>query len=56
MALAFVNSRMFTTANILGTTSVQQLEANIGSLAINLSTDIIDGIEMIRQQYSNPAP
>jgi aryl-alcohol dehydrogenase-like predicted oxidoreductase len=51
-----VNCRIFTTANIMRATSVQQLKSNIDSLAINLSADIIDGIEMIHQQHPNPAP
>lgn len=56
MALAFINSRAFTTTNILGATSVQQLRDNIRSLEVTLSADVIAAIDAIHQQYSNPAP
>ena len=56
MALAFVNSRAFTIANIIGATNMEQLTANIDSLKITLSADVIAGIDAIHQQYSNPAP
>jgi aryl-alcohol dehydrogenase-like predicted oxidoreductase len=56
MALAFVNSRPFLTANIIGATSLDQLEDNIASLSVTLSQDVLDEIERIHRQYPNPAP
>ena len=56
MALAFVNSRSFVTSNIIGATSMRQLEENIGSIAVELSEDIIKGIESIHTLMPNPAP
>lgn len=56
MALAYVNSRPFLTSNIIGATSLDQLEENIGSADITLSDEVLDGIESIHQQYPNPCP
>lgn len=56
MALAFVNTRPFLTANIIGATSMQQLKENIDSINIKLSDDIVEKIELIHQEYPNPCP
>jgi len=56
MALAFVNSRPFLTSNIIGATNMEQLKANIDSVNLNLSPDIIDGIEAIHVRHPNPSP
>ena len=56
MALAFVNSRPFLISNIIGATTMQQLEANIASIDIELSSELLSDIELIHQTYSNPAP
>ncbi len=56
MALAFVNSRPFVTSTIIGATNMRQLEENIGSIAIELSEDIIKEIESIHNLIPNPAP
>ncbi|TQV86311.1 NADP(H)-dependent aldo-keto reductase [Exilibacterium tricleocarpae] len=56
MALAFVNSRQFTTANIIGATDMEQLRSNIDSINLSLSKDVLDGINAIHRRYSNPAP
>ncbi len=55
MALAFVNSRSFMTSTIIGATSLTQLEENINSIDIVLSDEIINQIENIHKEYSNPA-
>ena len=39
MALAFVNSRSFVTANIIGATTIEQLASNIASVDLVLSQD-----------------
>lgn len=56
MALAFVNSRPFVTANIIGATTMEQLRENIGSIDIELSEEILAEIEEIHQRIPDPAP
>ncbi len=56
MALAFVNSRRFVTANIIGATNLDQLKVNIGSIDIDLAEDILKRIEDIHQQHPYPCP
>ncbi len=56
MALAFVNTRPFVTSNIIGATSMEQLKENIGSIDIELSDEVLDGIEEIHNTIPNPAP
>ena len=56
MALAFVNTRPFVTSNIIGATSMKQLEENIDSINIDLTDDVLKGIEEIHNQIPNPAP
>lgn len=55
LALAFVNARPFVTANIIGATSLEQLKADIDSVNIKLSQEVIDGIEAIHRDQPNPA-
>ncbi len=56
MALAFVTSRHFTTANIIGATSMEQLKSNIASHQLKLSKAVIDGIDAIHKRYTIPCP
>lgn len=56
MALAFVNTRPFLTSNIIGATSIKQLEENIASIDLNLSDEVLEGIEAIHNEIPNPAP
>ena len=56
LALAFVNSRPFVSANIIGATSMAQLKENIASIEINLDDDILQRIEEIHRQYTIPSP
>ncbi len=56
MALAYVNSREFVTSNIIGATTLEQLQTNIDSLSVVLSEEVLTGIEEIQKRYSNPAP
>lgn len=56
MALAFVTSRPFATSNIIGATTLQQLQSNLDSSKLTLSEDVLAAIELIHQQQSNPAP
>jgi len=56
MALAFVTSRPFVTSNIIGATTLDQLQANIASAALQLPASVLAGIEAIHAHHPNPAP
>jgi aryl-alcohol dehydrogenase-like predicted oxidoreductase len=56
LALAFVNSRPFLTSNIIGATTLQQLEENIRSAEVHLSQECLQGIEAIHNCQPNPCP
>ncbi|NBC34327.1 MAG: NADP(H)-dependent aldo-keto reductase [Alphaproteobacteria bacterium] len=56
MALAFVTSRPFVTANIIGATTMEQLRANIASVDTPLSEAVLAGIEAIHGEIPNPCP
>jgi aryl-alcohol dehydrogenase-like predicted oxidoreductase len=56
MALAFVNQRPFVTANIIGATNLEQLEENIKSIDVELSAEVLKGINAIHAEIPNPAP
>ena len=54
MALAFVNSRPFVTANIIGATSMEQLKSNIASIDLHLSDDVLRDIIDVYKDYPIP--
>jgi len=56
MALAFVCSRPFLTSAIIGATTMQQLKANIASMDVTLSDEVMAGIQDIHTHYPNPCP
>ena len=56
MALAFVNTRRFMTANIIGATKIEQLESNIASLDVTLSESVLGAIDDVQRRISNPGP
>lgn len=56
MALAWVTSRPFTTSNIIGATTLEQLESNLASIDLRLSDELIAEIESIHVRQPNPAP
>lgn len=56
LALAFVNSRPFLTSNIIGATTLAQLDENIASHEVRLSDEVLDQIEAIHRIYTYPAP
>ena len=56
MALAYVNSRPFLTSTIIGATNMEQLKANIASEEIRLDDEVLEGIEAIHSEISNPSP
>ena len=56
MALAYVRSRWFVTSTIIGATSLEQLEENLGSLEVNLDKEIVSEIDAVHAKYPNPTP
>lgn len=56
MALAYVNTRPFVTANIIGATTMEQLRENIATIEVELSEEVIAGIELIHTRYPYPSP
>lgn len=56
MALAFVTSRHFVTSNIIGATTMAQLESNIASHGIKLSRDVLTALEAVHKRYTIPCP
>ncbi len=56
MALAFVNTRPFVAANIIGATSMQQLRENIDSINVKLTEEVLEKIEQIHVSHPNPCP
>ncbi len=56
MALAYVTSRPFLTSNIIGATTLAQLQQNIASANLTLPSEVLDAIEKIHQQYTYPCP
>ncbi|MBH1987937.1 MAG: NADP(H)-dependent aldo-keto reductase [Burkholderiales bacterium] len=55
-ALAYVNSRPFVTANVIGATTLAQLRSNLASIELTLPQGVLDGIEAIHRRTPNPAP
>ncbi|MEM6516531.1 MAG: aldo/keto reductase [Bacteroidota bacterium] len=56
MSLAFVTDRPFMTSNIIGATSLEQLEENINSANITLSSEVLKKIDEVHDVIPNPAP
>ncbi|WP_374377273.1 NADP(H)-dependent aldo-keto reductase [Dongia sp.] len=56
MSLAFVNSRPFLTANIIGATNMAQLASNIASIDIKLSPEILNEIDQVNREHTYPCP
>jgi len=56
MAIQFVTTRPFVTSSIIGATSMAQLETDIGSVDVELSEVVLNGIEEIHRTYTNPCP
>lgn len=56
MALAFVNRQPFVTSSIIGATTMEQLRANIATIDLRLSDEVVSAIEEVHQEIPNPAP
>ncbi len=56
VALAFVNKQPFLTSNIIGATTLEQLQENIDSIDLELPGELIREINLIHVEYPNPCP
>ncbi|MCF7985052.1 MAG: NADP(H)-dependent aldo-keto reductase [Thiohalocapsa sp.] len=56
MALAWVTGRPFVTSNIIGATTMTQLESNLASADVTLSEDIVTELEAVHTAHPNPCP
>ncbi|WP_282604896.1 NADP(H)-dependent aldo-keto reductase [Pelagibius sp. Alg239-R121] len=56
MALAYVLSRQFVTAAIMGSTSLAQMKLDIAASRVTLSEEVLDAIEEVHKIYTYPCP
>ena len=56
MAINFVTKQNFVTSNIIGVTSITQLEENINSIDCKLNEEVMDEIEKVHKIYTYPCP
>ena len=56
MALAWVNHQPFVTANIIGATTLEQLECNLASIELTLDKEVVAEIEAVHRRQPNPCP
>ena len=56
MALAYVTSRPFVTSNIIGATTIDQLQTNLASSKVELTEALLGEIEAIHRRQPNPSP
>ncbi|TCB51472.1 NADP(H)-dependent aldo-keto reductase [Acinetobacter sp. ANC 4779] len=56
LSLAFIKQQFFVTSTIIGATNLNQLKENIQAFEIDLSAEVLQGIEDIHRQQPNPAP
>jgi aryl-alcohol dehydrogenase-like predicted oxidoreductase len=55
-ALAYVTSRPFVTSNIIGATTMAQLETDMASIEVKITPEIEARIDAIHRLHSNPTP
>ncbi len=55
MALAWCYSRWFVASTIIGATTMAQLQENIDALSVRLPEQVIEGINAIHREITNPA-
>ena len=56
MAIAYLLTKPFITSIIIGATTMEQLKINVASVDLELSSDVLEGIEKLIVKYSNPCP
>ena len=54
MAIAFCNQRPFVTSSIIGATSLEHLEVNLGAVDIRLNEDVLIDIQAIYRKHPIP--
>lgn len=56
LAVAFVTSRPFVTSNIIGATTMEQLDVCLASVNVTITPDLETAINAVHQVHQNPAP
>ena len=56
LALAFVTGRAFVAANIIGATTLAQLRENLAAAQTVLAPDVLEAIDQVHAEISNPCP
>jgi aryl-alcohol dehydrogenase-like predicted oxidoreductase len=56
MAIAFATHQRFTTATIIGATSLEQLRSNFDAAQLRLDAELLRDIEMLHRRYTIPCP
>ena len=56
LSLAFVYNRWCVGSTIIGATTMEQLQQDLAATQVTLSQDVLEGIERIHLDYTNPAP
>jgi len=51
-----VNAQQFTTASVIGATTMAQLKSNIASAEITLERELVKAIDALHARYTIPAP
>lgn len=55
LALAWCYSRWFVASTIIGATTMPQLQEDIDALSIKLPDQVVDGVNAIHREFTNPA-
>ena len=55
LALAWCKSRWFVTSTIIGATTMEQLKENIDAFGVDLSEEVLEGVDAINKRYRDPA-
>jgi aryl-alcohol dehydrogenase-like predicted oxidoreductase len=56
MAIAFAVSRPFVTSTIIGATTIAPLKTDIAAADLDISDKVLEDINQIHLDYSNPCP
>jgi aryl-alcohol dehydrogenase-like predicted oxidoreductase len=56
MAIAFAVSRPFVTSTLIGTTNMEQLKTDVAAADLKISDNLLEEINQIHLDYSNPCP
>ncbi|MGB0681192.1 MAG: NADP(H)-dependent aldo-keto reductase [Magnetovibrionaceae bacterium] len=56
MSLKYIDLKPFVTSTIIGATTEEQLTRNIDAFDLELSEEVLEGIEAIHTEIPNPAP